>query len=280
MNFTIAAEILYITQPVLSRHIKVLENEIGVRLFVRTRQSVKLTEEGRYFIELANNIVKAYDEALDKMRIFRNGFSADLKIGILYYAINQYLTPVLDKFKITYPNINISIFPSYPIPVIENLLNGLCDVGMILNTRFKGHERFEFQTIRRESLFVAMRYDHHLNKMEGVQLKDIFEETFIDIDDFFFNSYSHYIYLLFHKYNLHIKKSILTNNLESAILAAQSGEGIIILPSQLVDVHFSNIVYLPIMDEACYIDMSIAYKPENENTAIYPFIDLCVKTFS
>ncbi|MBC8587740.1 LysR family transcriptional regulator [Tissierellaceae bacterium BX21] len=40
MNFTIAAEILYITQPVLSRHIKVLENEIGVKIFMRTRQSV------------------------------------------------------------------------------------------------------------------------------------------------------------------------------------------------------------------------------------------------
>ena len=46
LNFTQAAEKCFVTQPTLSRKIAVLENELGVRLFVRSRKSVMLTAEG------------------------------------------------------------------------------------------------------------------------------------------------------------------------------------------------------------------------------------------
>ncbi|MBF7097238.1 LysR family transcriptional regulator [Alkalibacter mobilis] len=277
LNFTAAAEIVHITQPVLSRHIKDVEEKIGVKLFVRTKHSVHITEEGKYFIELAEVIVKTFDQMMDKMESIKTGFSSNLQIGILYYAVDQYLSPVLDKFKDIYPNVNINIFPSYPIPVIENLLSGNFDLGIILKLNFLGSERLEFQVVKREQLIVAIRHDHILSKNETLCLEDLNNEIFLDIDDFFFNSYSRYIYQLCNKYGLIIEKRKLVNNLEAAILAAQSGEGILILPSQLRDIPFSKLKYIPISNEDCFIDMAIAHKPENQNIAIAPFIDLCKK---
>jgi DNA-binding transcriptional LysR family regulator len=94
---------------------------------------------------------------------------------------------------------------------------------------------------------------------------------------FFFNSYSDYIYKLCHKHGLQIENSILLNNLEAAMLAAQSGDGILLLPSHMKDVRFSKLIYVPLSNEEFFIDVVIAYKSENENIAIKPFISLCNK---
>ena len=56
-NFTETARELHLTQPSLSKHIKVLEHELGVELFNRAHNSVELTEEGFYFFGVAKNII-------------------------------------------------------------------------------------------------------------------------------------------------------------------------------------------------------------------------------
>lgn len=70
-NFNYASERLFLSQPTLSRHIKELEEELGVPLFSRTTRHVELTEYGQYFLPFAHQIVSAedeYTEGLAKMR--------------------------------------------------------------------------------------------------------------------------------------------------------------------------------------------------------------------
>ncbi len=61
-NFNYAAEKLFLSQPTLSRHIKELEEELGVTLFSRSTRRVELTEYGLYFLPFAKRIVSAEDE--------------------------------------------------------------------------------------------------------------------------------------------------------------------------------------------------------------------------
>jgi DNA-binding transcriptional LysR family regulator len=94
---------------------------------------------------LANSIIKTYDKALDKMETFKKGFTANLQIGILYYAVNRYLSPILNEFKVTYPNVNINIFPSYPAPVIEGLINGNTTWGLYWKRSLLGMKGLSFK---------------------------------------------------------------------------------------------------------------------------------------
>lgn len=61
-NFNYASEKLFLSQPTLSRHIKELEEELGVTLFNRSTRRVELTEYGQYFLPFAKRIVSAEDE--------------------------------------------------------------------------------------------------------------------------------------------------------------------------------------------------------------------------
>ncbi len=61
-NFNSASEKLFLSQPTLSRHIKELEEELGVTLFNRSTRRVELTECGEYFLPFARLIVNAEDE--------------------------------------------------------------------------------------------------------------------------------------------------------------------------------------------------------------------------
>lgn len=61
-NFNLASERLFLSQPTLSRHIKELEEELGVPLFKRSTRRVELTPYGQYFLPYARRVVTAEDE--------------------------------------------------------------------------------------------------------------------------------------------------------------------------------------------------------------------------
>ena len=106
LNFTQAAEKCFVTQPTLSRKIAVLENELGVRLFVRSRKSVMLTAEGSALVEHARRIVSEYEEILSITDPYRRGIRGSLKIGYSSYPfmLNIYME-VEERIKQRYPGI-------------------------------------------------------------------------------------------------------------------------------------------------------------------------------
>lgn len=68
LNFSRAAERLYISQPTLSQQIALLEEELGVKLFERTRRKVELTRAGQVYVDYCARTFALLDEASDKIR--------------------------------------------------------------------------------------------------------------------------------------------------------------------------------------------------------------------
>jgi DNA-binding transcriptional LysR family regulator len=92
LSVTKAAERLHISQPPLSRHIHQLEHELGITLFLRHRQGVTLTEEGRRLLEKARALDAAATEFTDSARRAATGEAARIRIGIgwgLWDVVNK-----------------------------------------------------------------------------------------------------------------------------------------------------------------------------------------------
>ncbi|MCA5586737.1 LysR family transcriptional regulator [Finegoldia magna] len=108
-SFTKTADLRYLSQPAISKHIDSLEQELGVYLFDRNGKTVSLTIQGEYFIKYAEAIVRTYQKSQELIKQIE-----DLNQGTLYFGstnfIGIYLMPKFIKiFQDKYPNININM---------------------------------------------------------------------------------------------------------------------------------------------------------------------------
>lgn len=81
-NFTEAARVLFVTQPALSRQIAVLEQEVGVVLFERKNNKIRLTDAGRELCTRLLPLCEAYRQAIESVRMVADGVSGRLAVGV------------------------------------------------------------------------------------------------------------------------------------------------------------------------------------------------------
>lgn len=80
-HLTRASELLNLSQPALSAHIKSLEDELGVILFERTPKGMKLTPPGQLLLNQAENALSAFTGMFTQAKILKNEVSGSVKIG-------------------------------------------------------------------------------------------------------------------------------------------------------------------------------------------------------
>src|SRR5882757_10270571 len=106
-SFSRAAHNLHLTQPALSRQVKDLEEELGVPLFARGKNTVTLTEAGELFYEEARDLLARADQAIQRVRgearneILRVGYAPSVTAGIMPGA--------LEKFQAATPGVRIEL---------------------------------------------------------------------------------------------------------------------------------------------------------------------------
>jgi len=130
-SFTRAAEVLFLTQPGISKHIKDLEEYYGTRLFDRLGKKVALTQAGEIlFAKTATifNMIEELKVEIDELQGLQRGF---LKIGASM-TIGVYVLPsVLRKFLDKYPHVEISLDVAVNQQVENNILNNVIDIGFL-----------------------------------------------------------------------------------------------------------------------------------------------------
>jgi DNA-binding transcriptional LysR family regulator len=107
-NFTKAAERLALTQPAVSHHITQLEDEYGVKLFLRGRGDFRLTEEGKVAVKYAKRLKALHEKMLTEIVDDKHSISR-LRIGITHTSENNAIVEALATYVNIHPNINITI---------------------------------------------------------------------------------------------------------------------------------------------------------------------------
>lgn len=129
-NFRKTAEVLYISQPSVTVHIKLLEKELGVRLFVREGRKVILTEEGKRYAKHAQSVIDVYKSGLEDLQSFSQGYNAKLTIAISPLIADTILPYVLKKYMKEYPMIEIDVRVIESVHVEEAIMKEEVDIGL------------------------------------------------------------------------------------------------------------------------------------------------------
>lgn len=173
LNITHAAEKLNMSQPPLSNQIKLLEEDLGVQLFIRGKRSLELTEAGRLLLRRSNQML----ELAGKTRSEMASFGAELSGRVSIATVDGYGPFLAAKwirgFREEYPRVEYSVWNGSSDDVIDRLQRGFADVGVIIAPYDSEH--LSGIPVWREP-WVAFMSDHHplalRTKME-VSLADV-----------------------------------------------------------------------------------------------------------
>lgn len=175
-NYTKAAEILNITQPAASQHIKFLEDEYGVHLIKKTGRGFSLTEEGLILFRYAEEIEALY-RTLDMKLRNRSGIIKRYNLGASM-TIGGYVLPyILAEYKKSCPNINIMLQVNNTEEILEKLINGKVDFALIEGPF--NRNKFRFKKFKDDELVLAVSKENNFAKQKEVSIGDILSGNLI-----------------------------------------------------------------------------------------------------
>lgn len=130
-SFGIAAEKCFITQPTMSMQVQKLEDDLGVKLFDRSRQPVIPTEIGAEILEQARIILKESYKVKELISNRKSGVEGELRIGIIPTMAPYLMPKVISAFLEKYPDVQLVIWEYMTEQIIRELKNGLLDCGIL-----------------------------------------------------------------------------------------------------------------------------------------------------
>lgn len=185
LNFTTAAQNIHITQPAFSRNIAALEEEIGFKLFVRSKQNgLRVTPAG---LELYNGILKLEKEfelLKDRAARINRGEEGELVIATLSGSCMDSVTMgTIRKFQETYPRVRIQLH-SHPFrKLIESVEQGESDICFMLNSAVKERKNLLYEDVFMVENYLVVPSTLHCDSDTVYSLKDFENEYFILSED-------------------------------------------------------------------------------------------------
>ena len=130
-NFTKAAQQLHVTQPTLSRQIADLEEELGVKLFIRSNHNIILTEDGPLLKQRAQEILSLTDKTKRDFLQKEKVLAGTISIGGGEYRSTEYLAKIIAEFRKHYPKVSYEIYSGNTLNIQNYIERGLLDIGLI-----------------------------------------------------------------------------------------------------------------------------------------------------
>lgn len=131
-SFTLAADARALSQPALSRAIRLLEDDLGTRLFDRDGREVSLTPAGVRLLPIARRLVREAELGLDDMQAFIHGSRGRVVVAALPSLAATLLPDALVAFKDAHPDIDVQVLDSLAGDVIAAVRDGHADIGLTI----------------------------------------------------------------------------------------------------------------------------------------------------
>lgn len=274
LNFTNAARQNGVPQSTISRQISDLEQQLGVRLFYRTKRDVRLTEEGRTFIPYAQEILDAARKGSYAVKQLHDGAKGRLSIATVSSS-DSFLRECLKEFGQAYPDIIVDITYISGGEVLIDENDDPYDFHFLYTDMLPDSDEFEMLDIHTDQLnFVLPAGWLEKKKINADTLR---REKFILLTE----AENPLLYMQIMNFcRTHRFSPVIANqfsDMRSVLLSVSAGLGISILPEMLPEgLSLMDLETSPI-DDSYSIDCAVAWKKSLLNPAASLFLDIIRK---
>lgn len=179
LNFSRAAEQLRVAQPALSRQIRDLETELGVRLLDRNRVRVQLTDAGRAFYAHACKILAQVDIAVASVQEAVAGTSGELIICNDWRLSNRFVLGAIAEFRRLFPRVEVTLRDLHFHEQLAALRSRRAHLGFVLAREFADNDELDSMHLLASELMVTVGAQHRLAGQNRVRIADLAGETWI-----------------------------------------------------------------------------------------------------
>jgi len=177
LHFTKASEELYVAQPALSRHIKLLEEELQVVLFKRDNRNVELTEAGKYFKIEIEQLLKRLDKVCKRALEIHKGEAGEIRMGYSNSAMQTFLPGLISGLQHQLPAIKTILLELSNSAQITSLQNKEIDLGFAPNIIVP--DFLKSTVLLRDNFVVVLPKDHPISDKNYTDFSVFANEKFI-----------------------------------------------------------------------------------------------------
>jgi DNA-binding transcriptional LysR family regulator len=273
LSFTKAAQKLHTAQPSLTRQIKDLEEELGVRLLNRTKQLVTLTDEGRSFLTDAKRVLALATETVESVRRFQSGEVRALNVGYVSNLFYDLLPRTLTSFHKSFPAVSVNLFDLSCGDQFRALEDGKLDLGFVGLHEPIALRGLEFRTIASYTTVAALPKDNPLADKRTVELKALAPMFFIGMSEASYPGYREWLTKTCRRAAF-TPKVLQDVDLERTMIhAVAAGLGVALVPEQLKKLDHENVVFRP-LNPTVATEGCVAWRSENNSAARQAYVQI------
>jgi len=277
LNFSRAAERLFTAQPSLSQQIRDLEDEIGVKLFNRTKRKVELTKAGAVFLKEARLVLQQANLAIQVTRDSVRQSNRKIRVGFVPSAEVKVFPDIMPFIRLEMPSLGFELKSLNTLEQEKALINGELDVAF-LRQMVEGMKNV---LLYQEELVLVMPASHPLAQEDEISAKILENENIILTDP----AYSGNLGVLTSQYleenNIKYKKTQKASNILLTLNLVSMGLGCALLPDYVSALMNPSICCKKIVNpEPPRINLFMSWHEHHDIEALHCFLSLIEKKFN
>jgi LysR family transcriptional regulator, benzoate and cis,cis-muconate-responsive activator of ben and cat genes len=277
LNFSHAANRLYISQPALSRQIKDLEDELGILLFERKSHGLTITEAGKFFLEQAKDILNVSHVAVQTIKAYYSNTDETLSIGYIPTILQSLLGETLRRFNIDYPQIAIRFYEIPPNEQVRALREGAIDIAFMDHPPDELKEEFITKCVKKIPIVAVLPDTYPLAQQGSINLAELASEKFIGMCEQKYPGQNDRIRDTCQCAGFIPNLHIFADSHTSMIALVAARQGVAIMPSEAEALPNPQVVFMPLHHPIYYGQSTAVWRKETPTQALKKFLTILLE---
>jgi LysR family transcriptional regulator, benzoate and cis,cis-muconate-responsive activator of ben and cat genes len=275
LNVSRASARLGISQPAVSRQLRDLEEELGVKLFRREKTGLKLTPAGETFLAHARDLLRRSGDAVKEMEAFGKRAKEIVTVGYIAPVLASILTPALRRFSQHHSGVEVALRKMSPAEQLNALREGRIDLALLGNPCAEVEREFAVTVLTRIPFQVVLPDNHLLALRKRIALSELEPEPFVGFAEDKFPGRNAAICAACQAAGFTPRFRHYVETLTALLATVAAGKGVTLAPQEVGQLPHPKAVFVPLKSPVPSV-VSVAARPSNEtNPLAQALLDYC-----
>lgn len=175
-SLTKTAQALNLTQSAVSHAIAGLENELGLKLLIRNRSGIRLTDSGERILKKINELLQINDQLLVEVDAIKGLETGKVTLGTFSSVSIQWLPQIMQQFQEQYPHIDIQLLDGNYTEIENWIIEGHADLGFV---HLPVSSTLQSIHLYQDQMVCVLPAHHPLQQYDYIKLEQIMDEPFV-----------------------------------------------------------------------------------------------------